>query len=215
MHSRTLAFVFTLFSAAAAVQAQSPYMAGFNAAIGTMEFPYSGGCATDGGASARLQLYGGRDVGNLEVSATYSLMINVAALNEMCVAAPIILPDGDHRVRSYTRSYTDPLHVLGVRAGLVPPALTSLTLYAGAGIQAVEWDPTVLVGASLRTRGLLRVRVGGDLTYSYARYDDVLQRWEGGEPVSFTPLQGGGDWRSGLHLWAGLEVGLPQPKRSR
>lgn len=213
MRSGVLMLTLTVFTAAASAHAQSPYMAGFNAALGSMDYPYSGGCTTSGGASARLQLYGGRDIGVVEIAATYSLLINVAALNEMCVLDPMIMPDGDHRVRTYARSYNDALHILGVRAGLVPPALKSVTLYAGAGVQATEWDPTVIVGASLRTRGLLRVRFGADVTFLYAPYDESLQRWESGQPVSFTPLQGGGDWRSGVHLWAGIEVGLPQPKR--
>lgn len=194
---------------AAPASAQQPYFVSAGVSVGGLQSPYGGSCAGETGGAAGFEVHAGRGFGALELSGSFTHVKNVEIEAISCAAAPYLLPDGVHAARSYDRGHNPGFDMVSLQGSYTPEALRYVRVHAGVGVETREGDLAVLTGATLRTRGAIRVNLGVNLTHFSTTYTRFQQTWQDGLLTSSEVAGRGSAWRRYLALSLGLEIGLP------
>lgn len=195
---------------AAAPASGQPYFVSAGVSVGGLQSPYGGSCAGGTGGAAGLEVHAGRRYGVLELSGSFTHVKNVEAAVISCAAAPLFMPDGVHGSRSYDRGHNPGFDMVSLRGSYAPEALRYVRVHAGVGVETREGDLAVLTGATLRTRGAIRVNLGMNLTHFSTSYTQFQQTWQDGVLMSSEVTRRASAWRRYVALSLGLEIGLPQ-----
>jgi hypothetical protein len=147
----------------------------------------------------------------LGLSGSFTRVKNVSAEIVDCATAPLFLPDGVHAARSYDRGYNPGFNMVSLQGAYAPEALRYVRVHAGVGVETREGDLAVLTGATLRSRGAIRVNFGVNVTHFSTPYTQFQQTWQDGRVTSSEPTGQGSAWRRYLAFSLGLEIDLPQP----
>ena len=195
---------------AAPASAQQPYFVSAGVSVGGLQRPYGGSCAGETGGAAGLEAHAGRRFGELELSGAFTHVKNVAMEAVSCTAAPPFMPDGVHASRSYDRGHNPGFDMVSFQGSYAPERLRYVRVHAGVGVETREGDLAVLTGATLRTRGAVRVNLGVNVTHFSATYTRLQDTWQDGQRVSSESTGRGSAWRRYLALSLGLEIGFQQ-----